>query len=172
MSHLNHQKGAKSWSKYQEDSFEVGSFVLDCLKTPIQRKVISLKYLVVIALMTALIMLVKGCGDPAWGESMNLTASWYSIESLRREGTTAYSNNIMANGEIFQDEKMVAASRDYSLGKKVRVANIANGKSIVVTVTDRTNKRFKGKRIDLSKKAFSLLADLKQGVIQVHVRAI
>ena len=125
-----------------------------------------------IAIMVVLVIsLIGGC-DRAWAQ--DLTASWYSVESLRQEGTTSYSNNVMANGEKFSDEKMVAASRDWPLGTTVRVTNKANGKSVIVEIADRTNKRFKGKRIDLSKSSFEILSGgrLDKGLLQVTVEEI
>jgi rare lipoprotein A len=49
----------------------------------------------------------------------------------------------------------------------LEVTNIANGKSVVVKVND--TGLFKGKKLDLSKGAFSKIANLKQGVIKIKV---
>ncbi len=99
-----------------------------------------------------------------------LTASWYSVESLKREGTWKYSKGVMANGKLFKDIDMVCASCDYGLGDRLLIST--KDKSVVVTVSDRTNKRFKGKRIDLSKSAFMQIANLKQGLISVKVEVL
>ena len=102
-----------------------------------------------------------------------LTASWYSIDSLKMEGT--WHNGIerrMANGQRFNDNGFTCASWDYPLGSSVLVRNIANGKEVTVTVTDRTARRFKGKRIDLSAEAFKVLAPLSQGLVKVSVERI
>ena len=106
----------------------------------------------------------------AWAQE--LTMSWYSIESLKKEGTYAYSKGIMANGRKFSDELFTCASCDYSLGSFVKITNLADGKNIIVEVTDRTNRRFKGKRIDLSKSAFAKLAPLSKGIIKVSVEKV
>jgi rare lipoprotein A (peptidoglycan hydrolase) len=45
----------------------------------------------------------------------------------------------------------------------------SGGKSVIVQVTDRCNKRFKGKRVDLSKGAFSKIANTKQGIVSCEV---
>jgi len=115
--------------------------------------------------------LIGGCGmNEAW--AMELTASWYSVQSLKDEGTWKHSKGVMANGRQFSDDSMVAASWNWPLGTKVKVTRTDTKASVVVLVADRTARRFKDKRIDLSKKAFGLLADHKQGLVLVTVEAI
>ena len=104
--------------------------------------------------------------------AMELKASWYSVESLKKEGTWKTSHGIMANGKEFNDEGKTCASRDYPLGTKVKVTNTQNGRSVFVEVTDRIGKRFKGKRIDLSEGAFAQIADCKQGIVNVNVEVV
>lgn len=104
--------------------------------------------------------------------SWAMQASWYSKADLIRDGQDKITHFIMANGREFKDEGLTCASWDWKLGTSVRVTNNENGKSIVVVVTDRTSRRFKGKRIDLSKYAFARIADLKQGLAQVSVEEI
>lgn len=102
----------------------------------------------------------------AYGE----TASWYSTESCRREGTSGVWT---ASGERFHDSALTCAMRSRDFGKYYRVTNIANGKSVVVRHNDfGPNKKLwkKGRRIDLSKGAFKKIADLRTGVIEVTIR--
>ena len=101
-----------------------------------------------------------------------LTASWYSVASLKKEGTWRYSHGQMANGKWFQDDKYTAASWGYPLGTILKVSNTKTATSVTVCVSDRTARRFKGKRIDLSKAAFSKIARLEQGLVEVQVRRI
>ena len=108
----------------------------------------------------------------ARAEEIYLTASWYSIESLKKEGTYKHSKGVMANGEKFADEKNTCATRDYELGNYLKITNNETGKSVIVKVTDRISKRFRGKRIDLSKKAFAQIANLKSGLVKVKVERI
>ncbi len=100
-----------------------------------------------------------------------LTASWYSVESCKREGTSG----IMANGEELNDENYTAASWDYRFGTLVKVTNLENGRQIVVTITDRgPNKRLyrQGRVLDLSMAAFKVLSDLRTGVIPVTIEVV
>lgn len=100
-----------------------------------------------------------------------LTASWYSVESCEREGTSG----IMANGRKLNDEELTCASWDFRFGTKLKITNERNGKSVIVTVTDRgpTKRLYRqGRIVDLSKRAFSQIADLKQGIISVTVEEV
>jgi rare lipoprotein A len=101
-----------------------------------------------------------------------LDASWYSRADLIRDGQDKRTHFIMANGREFHDEGLTCASWDYKLGTYIRVRNNENGKSVVVMVTDRTARRFKGKRVDLSKYAFNQIADCKQGIVPVSVKEV
>lgn len=106
-------------------------------------------------------------------ETQMLIASFYSRNSLVAEGTAAHNPKyLMANGKVFYDESMVSACNSYPLGVRLLVTNLRNGKSVVVVNSDRTAKRFKGKRIDLSKSAFSKIAFLEQGITKVTVETI
>jgi rare lipoprotein A len=62
-----------------------------------------------------------------------------------------------ASGEIFDNQKYTAAHKKLPFGTKVRVTNQANGKSVMVVVTDR-GPFTKGKDIDLTKRAFRDIA--------------
>jgi len=100
-----------------------------------------------------------------------LTASWYSVESCRKEG----SSGIMANGEALDDNKFTAASWDYRFQTRIKVTNTRNGKSVVVRVSDRgPAKRWyrEGRVVDLSKAAFSSIADLREGVIPISIEEV
>lgn len=105
--------------------------------------------------------------------SEGLKASWYSIESLKEEGT--WKNGIerrMANGERFVDTNDTCANNLFPLGTVLRITNLENGKSVVVKTTDRIGKRFSKTRVDLSKGAFNKIANLESGLIKIRVERI
>ena len=105
--------------------------------------------------------------------TQTLTASYYDLASLKREGTFKVSKGRMANNELFDENALTAASWDFPLKTKLRVTTVkALYKVVEVTVTDRTNRRFKGKRLDLSKAAFRILAPLSQGLLSCKVEII
>ena len=67
-----------------------------------------------------------------------------------------------ASGKIFDNKKYTAAHRRFPFGTKLRITNEANGKSVIVEVTDR-GPFTKGKEIDLTKKAFMDIASSRYG---------
>lgn len=98
----------------------------------------------------------------------NFTASYYTVKSCLREGTSG----IMANGRRLNDEALTCASWDYKFGTKLRITNTQNGRSVICIVTDRgpAKKLYrKGRIVDLSKCAFMEIASLKQGIIPCKV---
>ena len=101
-----------------------------------------------------------------------LKASWYSENSLKKEGTWAFSHGVMANGQPFNENALTVACRLFKLGSRLKVTNLNNGKSVIVKVTDKIGKKFAKTRIDLSKGAFQKIADLKQGLIEVKVEEL
>src|ERR1700722_20706690 len=56
------------------------------------------------------------------------TASWYGKKHQGRK---------MANGKRFDCHQLTAASWYFPLGTPIRVVNLNNGKSVIVTITDR-----------------------------------
>lgn len=100
-----------------------------------------------------------------------LTASWYSVESCKREGTSG----IMANGKVLNDQNYTAASWDYRFGTILKVTNLNNGKVVRVQITDRgPSKRLyrSGRVLDLSVAAFKAIADLRSGIIPVKIEEV
>lgn len=129
----------------------------------------SWKYVLAVIGITILVTFIYV--ETAKAEIIN-TASYYSAESLVKEGTRKQGEKqVMANGKEFKDG-LTCASRDYELGEMLRVRNNANGKSVNVMVTDRIGKRFKGKRIDLSQYAFSQISNIEQGIISVSITEV
>jgi rare lipoprotein A len=118
------------------------------------------------------IILISSCYNMQPARAETLTASWYSIQSLKKEGTYKYSKGVMANGNIFMDNNLTCATRLFPLGSLLRITRIKTKTSVVVLVTDRIGKRFAKKRIDLSKLAFSRIAELKTGIVAVKVEKI
>jgi rare lipoprotein A (peptidoglycan hydrolase) len=108
------------------------------------------------------------------GQGAELKASYYSLESLKAEGTYRRTKGVMANGKLFDDNLMVCATRLYHIGTLLRITNVDNNRSVVVVVSDKISKRFAQTRIDLSKKAFSDLTGghLELGLIKVKVERI
>ena len=119
------------------------------------------------------VVMIRGCvgAEP----ERVLTASWYSIESLKQEGTLKYSKGRMANGQAFSDNELTCANGLYPMGSVLRVTDVTSGKSVIVRTTDRIGKRFSKTRVDLSVTAMEALAGkqgLLQGLVKVRVERI
>jgi len=100
------------------------------------------------------------------------TASWYSVKSCQREGTSGVWT---ASGEAFINEGLTCAMRSRDFGKYYKVTNLANGRSVIVRHNDfGPNKKLhsQGRIIDLSKGAFNRIANLRRGLIKVKVEEI
>jgi len=89
-------------------------------------------------------------------------ASWYGEEFARRP---------TANGERFDPEKLTGAHRTLPLGSKVRVTNLVNGRSVLVTITDR-GPYARRRAIDLSYGAARALGMIRRGVTRVRIEPV
>jgi len=89
-------------------------------------------------------------------------ASWYSQRDPGILLTTA-------NMEIFNDSQLTCAMWDMPFNTILKVTNLENGKSVVVRVNDRGPAKRLNRTIDLTKTAFSRIADLEKGLAEVSV---
>lgn len=74
-----------------------------------------------------------------------------------------------ASGERLHSDSLTCAHRTYPFGTKLKVYNPANGRSVVVRVTDR-GPYVRGRIIDLSWRAAQELGIVSQGVATVFVQ--
>ena len=77
----------------------------------------------------------------------------------------------MANGQTFNMYALTCAHKTWKFGTKIKVTNNANGKSVVLTVTDR-GPYVRGRILDVSYKAAQELGFLRQGVADVTIEFI
>src|SRR5262249_57077663 len=73
-----------------------------------------------------------------------------------------------ASGDVFHPEELTAAHRFLPLGTKVRVTNLVNGRSVLVTINDR-GPYVRVPTIDISLAAARELGMLSCGVTQVLI---
>lgn len=77
-----------------------------------------------------------------------------------------------ASGVVFDNSKYTAAHKTLPFGTKIRVTNLKNKRTVVLTVTDR-GPFTKGRSVDLSKKAFFDLTDNQgRGVLDVKIEKL
>lgn len=113
-----------------------------------------------IFLFAVLVMLVcqQGCSQ----SSETGKASFYNDKF---EGKTT------ASGEVFSQSKLTAAHKTLPFQTKIKVTNLANKRSVIVTVNDR-GPFVEGRILDLSKKAAIKLDFIDKGVAKVSLEVL
>ena len=76
-----------------------------------------------------------------------------------------------AAGGWFNPNALTAAHRALPLGTRVRVTNLRNGRSVIVRINDR-GPYIRGRIIDLSRRAATIIRMRKAGVVPVHVKIL
>jgi len=94
----------------------------------------------------------------------------------RQVGTASYYDSFFdgrktANGETFSSQLLTAAHRTWDFGTRVRVTNLVNLKSVIVTINDR-GPYVDGRIIDLSRRAATTLGFVRDGLTRVRVEQI
>ena len=93
-------------------------------------------------------------------ETDYVTASWYGPK---------FHGRPTASGERFDMYAMTCAHKEFPFGTKLRVTNLINNKSAVVTVNDR-GPFIRGRDLDLSYSAAREIGLIKQGVGRVKIQ--
>lgn len=88
-------------------------------------------------------------------------ASWYNLDGRKT-----------ASGEVFRTHSLTCASNTHKLGTYLKVTNTANDKSVVCKVNDTGGFSKYGRTLDLSKGAFSKIAHLSQGTVNVTIKRL
>src|SRR5947207_15696883 len=97
--------------------------------------------------------------DPPLGTG---SASWYGDE---------FADRPTASGERYDPDKLTGAHRTLPLGTKVRVTNLINGRSVLVTINDR-GPYMRRREIDLSYGAARVLGMVRRGVARVRIELV
>jgi rare lipoprotein A len=82
-----------------------------------------------------------------------------------------FDGHMTASGEEFSSRLLTAAHRTMEFGTRVRVTNLVNLRSVIVTINDR-GPYVKGRIIDLSRRAAAELGFVRNGVTRVRVEAV
>jgi len=90
------------------------------------------------------------------------SASWYGDE---------FADRPTASGERYDPDKLTGAHRTLPLGSRVRVTNLLNGRSVLVTINDRGPYRHR-RDIDLSYGAARALDMIHRGVTRVRIELV
>ena len=85
--------------------------------------------------------------------------------------SSQYDGHPTSSGARYDERQLTAAHRTLAFGTHVRVTNVENGRSVVVTINDRGP--FRGGRvIDVSKRAAAELGFLRQGTARVRLEVV
>ena len=108
--------------------------------------------------------------------SVPTSTSTTTSKSKVIDGKASYYANMFqgrktANGQIFDQGKLTAAHRTLPFGTKVKVTNINNHKSVIVTINDR-GPFIRGRIIDLSSSAFKAIGNPRTGVLNVTMEIL
>ena len=85
-------------------------------------------------------------------------ASWYGDR---------FHGRLTASGEKYDMHEFTAAHKSLPFGTKVKITNVRNDKSVVVTINDR-GPYVGSRKFDLSKAAFHEIAQAGRGIITVR----
>ena len=99
--------------------------------------------------LVLLLLFVHSCGAAELGR-----VSWYGEECKGKR---------TASGEPFDPEKLTCASNTHKLGATLRVTNPRTKEFVIVRVTDRGPALWTKRILDLSRRAFSQIANLDDG---------
>ena len=121
------------------------------------------KATVILIILIAVVFSLKEAGTTS--VIIKGKASWYSQNDPGILLTTA-------NMERFNDSKLTCAVWDLPFNTILKVTNLENGKSVIVRVNDRGPAKRLNRAIDLTKEAFSRIADLDKGLADVSVEII
>lgn len=96
---------------------------------------------------------------PASAPTQYGVASWYG---------PGFDGHRTSSGEIYDENDLTAASTYYPLGSRVMVTNLGNGRAVEVTINDR-GPFLKGRKIDLSHRAASVIGMIGPGTTNVRI---
>lgn len=99
---------------------------------------------------------------PRYAPSVVGVASWYG---------PGFDGHRTANGEIYDENELTAASLVFPLDSRVMVTNLRNGRSVEVRINDR-GPFVKGRKIDLSHAAARSLGIIGPGTAPVRMQAL
>ena len=121
--------------------------------------------------LLAIFVLASGCAGsrPAsWGGGAAPPPAEFVQEGWASYYGTAHHGHRTASGVRFDEHQLTAAHRSLPFGTQVRVTNLDNGRSVMVTINDRgpfTKKRV----IDVSSRAARELGFLRAGTARVRL---
>lgn len=115
-------------------------------------------FLMALGLGTCLAQSPSKSAAPAAGSTTGI-CSFYS---------KAMDGHITASREKFDSNAMTAAHRTFPMGTKLKITNLSNQKSVLVTVNDR-GPYVKGRTMSVTRHAAEELGFVKEGTAKVQI---
>jgi rare lipoprotein A len=109
-------------------------------------------------LRVAAASLAIACSLPAHAET--------TLASFYHEGQRT------ATGERFKADGLTAAHRSLPFGTRLRVTNLATGRSVNVRINDRGPAAWTGRGLDLSRGAARVIGMIRAGVVHVAYQVL
>jgi len=97
-----------------------------------------------------------------------MTAAQSSEEGVANFYSDKFQGKKMASGELYDKDKLTASHKKLPYGSKVKVTNLDNGKSVVVTINDRMAPSNPAV-IDVTRRAAEDLGFVKSGKAKVKL---
>jgi peptidoglycan lytic transglycosylase len=91
-----------------------------------------------------------------------------TVEGVASYYSVGFDGKKTASGDIFDKDAFTAAHREFPFGTLLRVTNLANNKTVEVTVNDR-GPFAKGRIIDLSEAAAKTIGMTQTGTANVRI---
>ena len=133
-----------------------------------------------IVVIFGMMLAFGGCtSSPKYRNGSKKTAVWKKDGQTVLETYTGqasyygdkFQGRPTASGAIYSHDKMTAAHKTLPFGTIVRVTNIKNNRSVVVTINDR-GPFVRGRDIDLSRAAAEKIGMLNDGVTKVIIEVL
>src|SRR5262245_29445712 len=100
-----------------------------------------------------------------------VAAAQTAEEGMANFYNDSFQGKKTASGEVYDKGGLTAAHKKLAYGTKVKVTNLANNKSVVVTINDRMAQSSKGV-IDLTRKAAEEIDMVKNGTAKVKLEVL
>ncbi len=114
---------------------------------------------------------IEGLPKPKDVQTIAMGPVKFQIQGLASWYGPGFDGNRTANGEIYNQYDLTAASPTLPFGTRIRVTNLDNGRTVVVRVNDRGP--YVGDRIiDLSRGAAQILGTVSSGVSPVRLEIL
>ncbi len=130
------------------------------------------KLLGILAVALILPFLLQACSSsPSAGAYAPNAGAAYSQVGLASWYGGKFHGRQTASGQRYDMHAMTAAHKTLPFGTRVRVTNMANKRSVVLTINDR-GPFVKGRIVDVSKRAAEVLRFKLQGTARVRLEVL